>query len=295
VIACHTHLAPVAWAVAKVAGGPYAVWCHGFEAWGRLRRSVVFGLRRAALVGTHSTFGARAVEAAAGLPAGNVRVVAPGLPSGFVVPPGRPEGCSVLTVARLEAADAYKGVDTLILAWPLVLAQAPEAELIVVGDGSDRQRLEAIAEALGIESRVRFLGRVSDGDLGRAYATARIFALPGRHSVGPDAQGEGFGIVFIEAGAASLPVVAGRGAGTDDAVAHGVSGLLVDPKDLHDVAGAIIQLLENPELARRMGEGGRERAAGLFSESRFKREVGGLLDELQALDMVTAYEESSVR
>jgi hypothetical protein len=88
VVACHTHLAPVAWAVAKVAGGPYAVWCHGFEAWGRLRRSVVFGLRRAALVGTHSTFGARAVEAAAGLPAGNVRVVAPGLPSGFVVPLG---------------------------------------------------------------------------------------------------------------------------------------------------------------------------------------------------------------
>jgi phosphatidylinositol alpha-1,6-mannosyltransferase len=187
----------------------------------------------------------------------------------------------VLTVARLDAADAYKGVDTLILAWPLVLAQRPQAELIVVGDGNDRQRLEAMADVLGIESRVRFLGRVSDGALRRAYASAQIFALPGRHSAGVVAEGEGFGLVFIEAGAAGLPVVAGRGAGTDDAVAHGVSGLLVDARELHDVARAIVLLLGDPTLARRLGRGGRERAAGLFSESRFRREVGSLLDQLQ--------------
>jgi glycosyltransferase involved in cell wall biosynthesis len=90
-------------------------------------------------------------------------------------------------------------------------------------------------------------------------------------------------MVFLEAGAAGLPVVAGRAAGALDAVGHDESGLLVDPNDPRDVADAILRLLTDPELAARLGRGGQERATGMFSYGVFKanldtlvRSVGGV-------------------
>jgi phosphatidylinositol alpha-1,6-mannosyltransferase len=80
-------------------------------------------------------------------------------------------------------------------------------------------------------------------------------------------------MVFVEAGAAGLPVVAGRAAGALDAVGHEVSGLLVEPNDPGDVADSIVRLLTDPELARRLGQGGRERAAGRFSYAAFKQNI----------------------
>jgi phosphatidylinositol alpha-1,6-mannosyltransferase len=238
-------------------------------------------LRNAAAVFTSNHFTAVRVQQLAGLGRGNVRIFPYGLPSDYKsISSSKTQRPTVLAVARLTPEDAYKGVDTLICAWPQVSARVPDAQLEIVGDGADRPRLAKIADTLGLNGTVHFAGRVSDDELREAYGRATVFAMPGRHSLGPPAQGEGFGMVFVEAGAAGLPVVAGRAAGALDAVEEKQNGLLVDPNDPGEVANAIVRLLTDPELAARLGRGGQERAAGRFSYGAFKENVDILVQSV---------------
>ncbi|HEV2033404.1 MAG TPA: glycosyltransferase family 4 protein [Candidatus Dormibacteraeota bacterium] len=284
-VAAHAHLAPVAWIAAVISGRPYAVWCHGLEVWGPLRFGVRHALRNAAAIFTTNRFTATRVEQLAALPAGSVRVFPYGLPADYTIPAGSTSaGSTVLTVARLAPEDAYKGVDALICAWPQVLAGVPGAELRIVGDGDDRPRLVRLVETLGVSGSVCFAGRQEGEELKRAYAEAAVFAMPGRHSMGRRPEGEGFGLVFLEAGAAGLPVVGGRAGGTEDAIDHLKSGLLVDPHDPVDIANAIVTLLRDRELARKMGEQGRLRAAGKFSYAAFTKSIGDLVGSLASLE-----------
>ena len=240
IVVAHPHLAPVGWLARAVSGAPYAVWCHGVEVWGPIDRATRFALQRADRVFAPSGFTAREVERRAGLPAGSVVVmphcVPPELERRGADGPGVRVPGRVLTVARLHPDHAYKGIDTLIEVWPRVVESVPDATLIVVGDGPDRARLERLARDRGVAEAVTFTGRLSDDDLAEAYETAALFAMPARHETGPGAQGEGFGVVYVEAGATGLPVVAGAGGGADDAVEHDVSGLVVDPTDQAAVA-----------------------------------------------------------
>jgi phosphatidylinositol alpha-1,6-mannosyltransferase len=283
-VVAHPHLSPVGWLAQMVSGAPYAVWCHGIEVWGPLDRATRFGLRKADRVFAPSAFTARQVERYAGLTYGSVVVLPHCVPSGF-----RPGGGGaadarveyrVLTVARLAPDHAYKGVDTLIEVWPRVRQAVPTATLVVVGDGPDRGRLERRVEERGIAEAVTFTGGLSDERLKDTYATASLFAMPARHRTGSDAEGEGFGLVYVEAGAYGVPVVAGRGGGADEAVQHGVNGLVVDPTDREAIASAIVQVLTDTELARRLGEGGRRLAETRFSYERFKAGVVSLIDGL---------------
>jgi len=136
----------------------------------------------------------------------------------------------------------------------------------------------AVCRELGIGSSVEFAGRLSDDELADRYATASLFALPARHRTGRDAQGEGFGLVFVEAGAAGLPVVAGAGGGADEAVEHDVSGLVVDPTDSRTVAAAIVGVLTDTELAERLGRGGRQLATTRFSYESFREGVAEMIE-----------------
>jgi phosphatidylinositol alpha-1,6-mannosyltransferase len=280
VIACHVELAPLAWIAARACGGRYAVWCHGREAWGQLAPWVRLSLRQAAIAFAPSRFSARAVERAAGMRQGSVRVVPHGLSPEFVVSNQGAREAKVVTVARLDPSNGYKGIDVLVRAWPRVLAEVPQARLMVVGDGQARGQLAGLAESLGLSSNVYFSGRLSDQELAEVMADACVFALPSLTSVGRNPAGEGFGLVFVEAGAAGLPVVAGRGGATEEVVLDGVSGLLVDPQDVPAVAGAITRLLTDPGLASRLGNQGRFRAQREFSFTRFREAVGTLMKDL---------------
>lgn len=281
VIACHPHLAPVAMVAAFSAGSPYAVWCHGKEAWGRLPIFTRFAIRHATVIFAPSRFSARFVESAAGLPPGRVRVIRHGLDVDTAQRPATSLWQPlVLTVARLDPEDAYKGVDSLLCAWPQVLALFPDARLTIVGEGSDLPRLKKISSTLALDGSVRFAGRLSDSELAETYADASVFALVGRHSNGSRPEGEGFGLVFIEAAAAGLPVVAGKAAGAEEAVEDGKGGLLVEPDDPSEVAAAIVRLLSDRHLAQTMGERGRARATGAFSHAVFTRSIGSLVHSL---------------
>ncbi|MBA3306664.1 MAG: glycosyltransferase family 4 protein, partial [Thermoleophilaceae bacterium] len=164
---------------------------------------------------------------------------------------------TVVTVARLE--ERYKGHDVLIRALPLIRARVPGVQWVVVGDGSLRPELERLAAAHDLLDVVRFAGQVSDAERDALLDSSHVFAMPSR--LRPDGGGEGFGIVYLEAGAHRLPVVAGNVAGALDSVLDGETGLLVDPTDHAAVAYAVSELLLNPARAEALGRGGAERAA----------------------------------
>ncbi|SDG84981.1 phosphatidylinositol alpha-1,6-mannosyltransferase [Sinosporangium album] len=167
----------------------------------------------------------------------------------------------VVCVSRLVPR---KGQDTLIRAWPLVRRAVPDAVLLLVGDGPYRRTLERMVAARGLGEAVRFTGPVAWSALPACFDAGDVFAMPCRTRLsGIDV--EGLGIVYLEASATGLPVVAGRSGGAPDAVLPGTTGLLVDGTSATEVASALTELLADPAAARRMGERGRawvERAWG---------------------------------
>jgi phosphatidylinositol alpha-1,6-mannosyltransferase len=166
---------------------------------------------------------------------------------------------TILFVGRLVPR---KGADRLIEALPMLREHLGSAQLEIIGNGPDRDRLERLAAELGVREHVRFLGAVSDTERDAAYARAWCFAMPTR-AEGDDV--EGFGIVYLEAAMAGLPAIGGSGSGAEDAIADGVTGFVVDGTDRTAVANALLQVLGNPERARAMGEAGRTRALTEFT------------------------------
>jgi phosphatidylinositol alpha-1,6-mannosyltransferase len=160
---------------------------------------------------------------------------------------------TIVTVARLR--NRYKGHDVLMRALPLIRARVPTARWVIVGDGPLRHHLEALADTQGVSEAVRFAGVISDSERDALLRRSHVFAMPSRLPA-PGLAGEGFGIVYLEAGARGLPVVAGKAGGALDAVLDGRTGLLVDPQDHVAVSDAISDLLLERERAERMGEAG---------------------------------------
>jgi glycosyltransferase involved in cell wall biosynthesis len=173
---------------------------------------------------------------------------------------------TILSVARQYPR---KNTRTLLAALPAVRRAVPDVALRVVGDGPELPALRRLAGHLGLSDCVTFLGALPDGARVREeYARARLFCLPSLQ--------EGFGIVYLEAMAAGLPVVAGNAAAVAETVADGEAGLLVPPRDPGALARALVALLTDAALGRRMGAAGRKRAQGYAWPTvarRFLREV----------------------
>ena len=146
-----------------------------------------------------------------------------------------------------------KGQDTLIRAWPEIKAQVSDAALLLVGDGPYAPRLRRLAQRLGVSDDVVFAGPVPWPELPGYYDAANVFAMPCRtRRAGLDV--EGLGIVYLEASAAGLPVIAGDSGGAPDAILDGETGYVVN--DVPGVAARITELLCDPAKARVMGEKG---------------------------------------
>lgn len=161
---------------------------------------------------------------------------------------------TLVTVARLR--DRHKGHDTVMRAVARLRDQIPDIRWVVIGDGPLRGEYEQLAQRLGVAANVRFLGALSDGDRDAWLDRAHALVMTSRH----DTEGsEGFGIVYLEAAAHGLPVVASDQAGVVDAVVDGRTGLLVDPRDDAAVARALQRLLQDPAEAERLGRAGYER------------------------------------
>lgn len=163
----------------------------------------------------------------------------------------------VLCASRLVKR---KGQDCLIRGFGAVRAEFPDAELVIVGEGAQRRRLEKMAAA---QPGVRFLGRVGDAELAELVAAADVFAMPARTRLcGLDV--EGLGIVYLEAQACAVPVVAGDSGGAPETVTER-TGIVVDGRDGEQLRTALCRLLGDADLRRRMGRCGRMHVAERFS------------------------------
>jgi phosphatidyl-myo-inositol dimannoside synthase len=206
-----------------------------------------------------------------------IRLIPPGVDVPNGAAPERDPSASptVVTVARLE--DRYKGHDVLLRSVALMKERLPSVRWLVVGDGPLRPELERLAARLGVAEHVHFLGAVSDAERDAVLRRADVFAMPSR--LPRSGGGEGFGIAYLEAASHGTPVVAGNVAGALDAVVDGETGFLVDPEDPGAVAEALVRLLTDPALARRMGEAGAARARD-FSWRAVARRVEAVLVEV---------------
>jgi phosphatidylinositol alpha-1,6-mannosyltransferase len=180
----------------------------------------------------------------------------------------------ILTVGNLVAR---KGHDMIIRCLPKILKRIQDVTYLIVGDGPYRKQLEALAESMGLRDRVIFAGQISEKDLPDIYRLSDIFAMPSREIL-DQCDVEGFGLVFLEANACAKPVVAGRSGGIPDAVENGITGLLVNPLDLEEIADAIKNLLLNKDLAIRMGNQGRFRVVNEFSWAKTGKRVQEILE-----------------
>ena len=148
-----------------------------------------------------------------------------------------------------------KGQDTLIHAWPLVLATTPDATLLLVGDGPYRNRLERMARHLGVDGSVVFTGAPSRAELPGYFDAGDVFAMPCRtRRRGLDV--EGLGMVFLEAAATGLPVVGGDSGNSADAIRDGETGYVVPGVSVADLADRLKRLLNDPCAAKALGEKG---------------------------------------
>lgn len=184
----------------------------------------------------------------------------------------------VLSVGRLIP---QKGHDVLLAAMPTVLAVVPDAACVIAGAGPEEASLRRQVERLGLTDAVRIAGFVPEDRLAGLYAACDVFALISR-DLRAQRKVEGFGLVFLEANAHGKPVVAGRSGGVPDAVADGETGFLVDPLDPAAVATRLIELLKNPELARRLGRQGRQRVEHHYNWDAAARRLAQVLDEVAA-------------
>lgn len=270
ILSGHIALSPAAATAKRVLGVPYVQYLYGREVVTRPALSR-FAIRRADALVAVSSY-TRSLALANGAASERVHVIPPGVDlrkRGRVLRDSRP---TVVSVARLE--QRYKGHDVLIRALPLVRGRIPSVRLQVVGDGVLRPAYEGLVASLGLDGSVEFLGTVDDATREELLARAHVFAMPSRLPL--DGGGEGFGIVYLEAGVHGLPVVAGRAAGALDAVVDGETGLLVDPSDHVALASAIVELLSDPAKASALGERGRARAAS-FSWPAVARRVEDVL------------------
>ena len=160
----------------------------------------------------------------------------------------------IVSVGRLVHR---KGQDVLIEAMPAIIEEVPEAHVLMIGEGPYRSYLENRVKTLGLQERVTFIGRIQYADLPQYICAGDLFVMPSRSRLA-GLEVEGLGIVYLEASACGLPVIAGNSGGAPDAVLEGETGLVVDGTQKTDVAAAVVQLLLDPDRSKAMGIAGRQ-------------------------------------
>lgn len=272
----HLYLAPVGWFIQLITKRPYVIILYGSELhrywrFSLVRQLFLAWLNRAKFLlviseFTHRQYLSRGVRDNQTFvlvsPGVDVERFHPDLNSAAVVHRHKLENrVVVLTVARLVE---WKGQDNVIRAMSRVVQVVPNAVYVMVGAGPYRSVLEKLVTEFGLQECVIFAGFIPDSELGLYYAAANIMVLVGREFQ-PGMPVEGFGIAYIEANAVERPVIGSRLGATPDTIVDGVTGLLVPPDDEDEIAAGIIRLLVNPDLAKLMGEHGRERVVREFT------------------------------
>jgi glycosyltransferase involved in cell wall biosynthesis len=274
----HINLLPIA-AALKVANPSIrsSLFVHGDEVWNGTARGRRFYepalLRCVDVIASVSHYTAAVMAREFGVPPAKFQIFPNAVDTENHTLPRSDRGArAILTVTRLGAGDRRKNIDALIRAISLLKSQGRAALLEVIGDGALRLELEALAAELGVTDEVKFLGRVSDADLRRAYDRASAFVLP--------SSKEGFGIVYLEAWLHALPVICGREGASHEVVSDGVDGFVCDEHDPAHLAEKIDWLLSNPYEASAMGHQGFIKTHAQYTNARAEYNLQKLLNQL---------------
>jgi glycosyltransferase involved in cell wall biosynthesis len=269
IVVTHVHLVPLT--LGKHRRTRVIVFIHGIEVWQALSRLQRYALQRASLLLSISHFTLQKIlDYNPGLTQIRCEVCPLGLD--FIdIPPHnyRQQENYILSLGRMNTEDAYKGFDQLIRCWPNVQKLRPDLQLWIAGDGNDRSRLEILAQ--GTQS-IRFFGPVSDQGRSDLLAGARGFAMPSRK--------EGFGLVFLEAMMARLPVLAGNCDASPEVVVDRVTGRLVDPDHLDELTQGILDIAS--DQGPTWGLNGLERYHNHFTFELFRDRVISHLQRVMA-------------
>lgn len=179
----------------------------------------------------------------------------------------------ILTVARLQGFQRYKGYDRILEAMPKIRQALPNAHYMIVGKGDDHPRIEQLIAEKGLEDCVTLAGFVPDEQLCDYYNLCDVFAMPSKL--------EGFGIVYLEALACGKPVLGGNQDGAIDALCHGELGALVNPDDAEEIAKTLIQILQGdyPNPLMYQPEALRQKVIDTFGFERFKQTLAELMKD----------------
>jgi phosphatidylinositol alpha-1,6-mannosyltransferase len=181
----------------------------------------------------------------------------------------------IISVGRLVHR---KGQDNLIQAMPAVLKKIPNAHLLLVGEGPYRKHLEKLVMKSSLEQNVTIAGRIMYDKLPSYLSAADLFAMPSRSRFF-GLEVEGLGIVYLEASACGIPVVAGNSGGAPDAVLEGVTGLCVDGTNIEQITAAIVEICSDAERASHMGAAGRNWIVNQWRWDIWSKEFNALLVE----------------
>ena len=241
---------------------------HGHEVWWAKIFPFSFAMKKIGRSVDHLTFlgdfTRSAIAKALDEKSANAMVkIAPGIDTAHFIPRsdgveirsqlGLAEKKIIISVGRLVHR---KGQDKLIEALPDVLQKIPHAHLLLVGEGPYRKHLEKLVQKFSLTKNVTFVGRILYDKLPIYLSAADLFAMPSRSRFF-GLEVEGLGIVYLEASACGIPVVAGKSGGAPDAVLEGVTGVCVDGTDVSDIAMAITDILGDAKRASYMGAAGR--------------------------------------
>jgi len=155
----------------------------------------------------------------------------------------------VLFLGRLAA---NKGIDYLVRAIPLVLKEVPDAKFMICGEGEEKPHVEEFIDSIGVRDHIKFMGKVNLDQMVELYSNSAMFVFPSINRL------EAFGIVQLESMSCYTPVVASNIPGVNNVMDVNESGLLVEPRDVEGLAKAIVKILKDPELAKSMGQRGRQ-------------------------------------
>jgi len=160
----------------------------------------------------------------------------------------------IVSVGRLVHR---KGQDKLIESMPTIIRGIPQAHLLIIGEGPYRKHLTELVDKLGLSSHVSFIGRIQYAQLPLYICIGDVFAMPSRSRFF-GLEVEGLGIVYLEASACGLPVIAGSSGGAPDAVIEGVTGVVVNGLDVPAISQSVTELLGNRDASQKMGLAGRK-------------------------------------
>ncbi len=249
VVCGHVNLLPLAWLASRVLRVPLVLFIYGIDAWQPTGSPLVNALtKRTRRVVSISEVTARRFRSWSASPAQQVLVIPNAIHVEWYGPGARSRVLQeryglrdrkvLMTLGRLVSAERYKGFDEIIDVLPALLRVVPDIAYLIVGAGSDRDRLEAKASAAGLADRVIFAGLIAEAEKADHYRLADAYVMPSR--------GEGFGFVLLEAMACGIPVIASKADGGREAVRDGLLGTLVDPESAQELQDAILAALRRP-------------------------------------------------